>query len=131
MANNANICRPYTFADTHLYDRVDPIALTRYARYSQWRAMRRLVGACFAWAARAIIGWHRRSVLKRHVSEMSDHMLQDIGVRRDQIPALAAGRLERQPSALAEAVADRSLRFLDAAKRPDEDAAKPAAPIAA
>lgn len=132
MAKTAEIRRPYTFADTHLYDRIDPIALTQYARYSQRREMRRLVGALFAWVGRAVVRWYRRSTLKHQVSEMSDHLLQDIGVRRDQLPALAAGRLERGPSALARAVADPSLRFINTATRTDEDtAAKPETPIAA
>lgn len=128
--------QPYTFADTRIYDRVDPIVLTQYARYLQAREMRRLVRAFIAWAAgtvmEAVMEWHRRSVLRHEVSELSDHLLQDIGIRRDQIPALADGRLVRGPSALAEAATHPSLRFLDARKPADENApATPETPVAA
>lgn len=45
--------------------------------------------AAGAW--RAIALWTARAQLKRRLSELDDHLLADIGLRRDQIPRLVAG----------------------------------------
>jgi len=49
-----------------------------------------------------------------HLKDLPDYLLRDIGIERDQIPALAAGTLRRQKSSLAAAVCHRVGAFLAA-----------------
>lgn len=49
------------------------------------------VARAAAGAWRAIALWGERAQLNRRLSELDDHLLADIGLRRDQIPRLVAG----------------------------------------
>lgn len=53
---------------------------------------------------RALVRRYRRRKITRHLRDLPDYLLRDIGIERRQIPLLAAVKLERQPSALARAV---------------------------
>ena len=50
------------------------------------------------WAAQSLLkavqGWISRNKRNRELSTMPDYLLWDIGIRRDQIPAIVAGELE-------------------------------------
>ena len=59
----------------------------------------------------ALIRRYRRREAARAVAALPDYLLDDIGIARAEIPALAQGTLERRPSALARAVR-RGLAFL-------------------
>lgn len=48
-------------------------------------------------AAEIITGWNRRRIAYRHLSEMDDHMLTDIGLRRHEIEAAIHGKV-RMPA---------------------------------
>lgn len=50
-----------------------------------------------------IAAWHRASVVSRELKAMPDYILADIGVRRDQIDAVATGELTREASSLSPA----------------------------
>ena len=52
--------------------------------------IRGIVGAVRQ-GAEALRRWHRRRVTYRALMALNDHLLQDIGLRRDQIPAAVDG----------------------------------------
>ncbi len=72
-------------------------------------ALKRMVKAFFR--------WNQRYTLNHRLQALPDYLLKDIGIGRDQIPAVVSGALKRQASPLAEAVSQGSLSFLDAKKR--------------
>ena len=47
-------------------------------------------------ALRAVFFVSRRRGVRRHLDELPDYMLRDIGIRRDQINAVATGKLMRE-----------------------------------
>ena len=57
-----------------------------------------LAADAFTSALRTIFFESRRQAVQRHLAELPDYMLRDIGIRRDQISAIAAGRLTRETS---------------------------------
>ncbi|MEE8625380.1 MAG: DUF1127 domain-containing protein, partial [Acidiferrobacterales bacterium] len=60
--------------------------------------------AAVAWTVNAVVRWNTRHGQRRHLSDLSDHHLRDIGIRRDQIDAVVSGRLKRGTSKLETAV---------------------------
>ena len=44
-------------------------------------------------AVAAVVRWRQREVLRQELMAMDDHLLADIGLRREQIPLLFAERL--------------------------------------
>lgn len=50
-----------------------------------------------------IVGWNQRHALRRHLHELPDYLLKDIGIRRDQVGAIVSGNLRRDPLALSPA----------------------------
>lgn len=56
---------------------------------------------------RALIRRLRRRETARHLDDLPDYLLRDIGIERHQIPALAAGALRRPKSNLAAVVGRR------------------------
>lgn len=101
---------------------IDPVSAQILARYARQEAMLRLLGALGRAVAAAVAGFFRRQALYRDLRAMPDHLLNDIGLRRDQVADVACGRLKRAPSILAQAAAADPISFLDA---------KPAAPAKA
>ncbi len=57
-----------------------------------------LAADAFTSALRTIFFESRRQAVQRHLAELPDYMLRDIGIRRDQISAIAAGKLMRETS---------------------------------
>ncbi len=53
---------------------------------------------------RALIRRLRGREIVSHLEDLPDYLLRDIGIERDQIPALAAGALRRRQSSLAAAI---------------------------
>jgi uncharacterized protein YjiS (DUF1127 family) len=51
----------------------------------------RAAGRSAARAWRASMRWNERQALHRHLAGLDDHLLADIGLRRDQIPLILAG----------------------------------------
>ncbi len=90
--------RPFRFADTDVLDQVDLISITNRARVLRSRELGRLFIAAVAWLVKAVSTWNKRASLRRHLQEQSDHMLNDYGIRRDQIDAVVSGSLKREPS---------------------------------
>lgn len=88
------------------------ITLSEFQRYQlrgrqlQARAMAKALmelGRAVAWPlrrlARALGRWHAHAAAARQLNAMDDHLLRDIGIRREQIPAAVAGLMSRQASA--------------------------------
>ncbi len=86
---------PFRFAETDVLDRVDPLAIANRARVLSSRELRRLFIAAVAWTVNAVASWNMRRRQRRYLSDLSDHHLRDIGIRRDQINAMVSGSLKR------------------------------------
>jgi uncharacterized protein YjiS (DUF1127 family) len=52
----------------------------------------------------ALIRQYRSREIGRHLEDLPDYLLKDIGIERTQIPAVVAGTLNRPSSSLADAV---------------------------
>jgi len=87
---------PFRFADTDVLDQVDPLAITNRARDLRSRELRRLFIAAVAWTVNAVARWNTRHGQRRHLSDLPDYLLRDIGIRRDQIDAVVSGSLKRE-----------------------------------
>jgi len=56
---------------------------------------------------RALIRHYRGREIGRHLDDLPDYLLRDIGIERSQIPAVADGTLKRRTSGLAATVRQR------------------------
>ncbi len=87
---------PFRFAETDVPDPVDPSAIANRASVLRSREPRRLFIAAVAWTINAVARWNTpRHGQLRHLSDRPDHLLRDIGIRRDQINAMVSGSLKR------------------------------------
>ncbi len=86
---------PFRFAETEIRNHVDPLAIANRARVLRARELRRLLIAAVTWSVNAIVRWNTRHGQRRHLSDLSDYLLRDIGIRRDQIVAVVSGSLKR------------------------------------
>jgi len=69
----------------------DPLSASVIVHY-----MRQVELANFAQGLyQTLRGWSSRKILSRDLNAMPDYLLRDIGIRREQIPALVAGELRR------------------------------------
>ena len=120
---------PFRFAETEIRDHVDPFAIANRARDLRARELRRLFIAAVAWTVNAVARWITRHAQRRHLSDLSDYLLRDIGIRRDQIDPVVSGSLKRGPSKLETAAAAVSIIGDRASlrKNADTDAEKPLA----
>ena len=85
---------PFRFTETDGLDRVDPFAIAIRARVLRSKELRRLFIAAVAWTVNAVVRWNTRHGQHRHLSDLSDHLLRDIGIRRDWINAMVSGSLK-------------------------------------
>jgi uncharacterized protein YjiS (DUF1127 family) len=99
-AGSADDHPPFRLAETEIRNHVDPLAIANRAR-----DLRSLFMAAVAWTVNAVARWITRHAQRRHLSDLSDYLLRDIGIRRDQIDAVVSGSLKRGPSKLETAAA--------------------------
>ena len=85
---------PFRFAEPEIRNHVDPLAIANRARVLCARELRHLFIAAVAWTVNAVARWNTRHAQRRHLSDLSDHHLRDIGIRRDQIDAVVSGSLK-------------------------------------
>ncbi|MDA0307083.1 MAG: DUF1127 domain-containing protein [Proteobacteria bacterium] len=71
-------------------------------------------------AARAIAGWTRVKAPQRQLGQMSDHVLKDIGIQRDQLSGLVSAALRRDELSLSPTGNASAPAFWTGAARPDE-----------
>ena len=128
-ASSADNHPPFRFAETDVLDRVDRFVIANRARELRARELRRLFIAAVAWTVNAVARWNTRHAQRRRLSDLSDHLLRDIGIRRDQIDPVVSESLKREPSKLETAAAAVSIIGDRASPRKsaDTDAEKPLA----
>ncbi len=128
-AGSADNHSPLRFANTDVLDHVEPLAIANRARVLRGRELRRLFIAAVAWSVNAVARWNTRHAQRRHLGDLPDYLLRDIGIRRDQIDTVVSGSLKRGPSKLETAaevvsiIGDR----VSPRKSADTDAEKPLA----
>ncbi len=87
--------------------RIDPFSAQVLARHARQVAMARFVRLFGKWLYRAtvkaiqpIAEWNRRNTLYRELQGLPEHLLNDIGFSREQIPAVVNNQLRREDFAL-------------------------------
>lgn len=79
-----------------------------------------------------IVHWNQRQALRRHLNELPDYLLKDIGIERDQIGATVSGILRRDPLALSPAGGHSAPAFQGVMPGANENtASQPERPLAA
>ncbi len=86
------------FQDNHppfRFAKVDTLAAAYRASVLRNTELRRLFITAVAWTVNAVARWNTRHGQRRHLSDLPDHLLRDIGILRDQINAMVSGSLKR------------------------------------
>ena len=73
----------------------DTLSVRELAHYLRQVEMARFFGQIARMLIKPFVGWNRRMTLSRDLNAMPDYLLRDIGIRREQIPALVVGELRR------------------------------------
>ncbi len=74
------------------------LAMKAHPRQTMFTRGWSLAADAFTGALRVIFFVSRRRAVRRPLAELPDYLLRDIGIRRDQINAIAAGILIRETS---------------------------------
>ncbi len=81
-----------------------------------------LAADAFTSAFKAVVRWNERHAQRRHLQELPDYMLKDMGIRRDQIDAIISGNLRRDPLALSPTGGQSAPAFRNAQARAQKSA---------
>ena len=73
----------------------DPLSAEVMTHYSHQMDLLSDVFEAFNALIQGIRNWNSRQALSTDLNAMPDYILKDIGIRRDQIPAVISGKLRR------------------------------------
>lgn len=124
--HNDNVANYFDISNYKTAMRFDPLSTRMMASYTRQVEMARFLRHAFGTVRDWLITWNRRGDLNRALETMPDYLLKDIGIRRDQIDAVAAGRLRREAAPLNPAGVQAAPAFAAA-----EDKVDPVKPLAA
>lgn len=110
---NAPVTLASTSPETKDWRYLDPRSAETTARHLRNEMIARFLRDAAKSAVAAIAGWFRGRAVYQELSDLPDHLLNDIGVRRDQVLAIAYGGLKRQATDLEAAVGQRSISFFE------------------
>ena len=82
----------FTACRVHKSDPLSTSVIVHYMRQVEFANFIRTVAQGLYQTLR---GWSSRKILSRDLNAMPDYLLRDIGIRREQIPALVVGELRR------------------------------------
>ena len=94
--HNDNDANYLDFSSSETVKRIDPFRARVLASYTRQVEMARFLRAAFGTVRDWLAAWNRRGGLIRELNAKPDYILKDIGIRRDQIDAVASGRLKRE-----------------------------------
>jgi uncharacterized protein YjiS (DUF1127 family) len=103
--------------------RPDPLTVEIMARYARQEMMAKFLRAAWKAVTKAIARKFRNRAVYQELRELPDHLLDDIGIRRDQVSAIAYDGLSRPATDLELATGQGGLSFFD--HRPAPVAAAP------
>jgi uncharacterized protein YjiS (DUF1127 family) len=92
---------------------LDPVNVMNLARQQRSAMIAEYLGDAWKRATAAIAKRFRARAVYQELSELPDYLLNDIGIRRDQLSAIAYGGLNRQASDLEIAAGKRPLGFVE------------------
>lgn len=78
----------------------DPLSASVLSRYARQEKLAEFILQAFDGLFTFFKGWANRKRVTRDLSSMPDYLLRDIGIRRDEIPAIVAGKLDKGSLAL-------------------------------
>lgn len=125
---NAPVSPETTFAEIMARHRPDPLTAEILARYARQEMMAKFVRAACMAVKSALAKRLKGRVVYQELRELPDHLLDDIGIHRDQVSAVAYDGLTRPASDLELATGQGALSFFD--HRPAPVAAAPRAAAA-
>ncbi len=102
--HNDNDANYYDFSNYKMAMRFDPLSTRIMTSYTRQVEMARFLRRAFGTVRNWFTAWNGRNNLTYRLNSMPDYLLEDIGIRRDQISAVAAGRLAREMAPLSPAV---------------------------
>ncbi len=123
MSTQKTTVAPAAANDYQDWRHVDPITAQVLARYARQEMMAKFVGDVWKAATKWIANAFRARAVYQELSELPEHLLSDIGVRRDQVSAVAYGGLTRGATDLELATRQGALSFFE--QRPAPVAAAP------
>lgn len=111
------------FADIMAQRPMDPLTAQVLARYARQEMIAKFVRAAWKAVTSAIAKRLRSRAVYQELDGLPDHLLEDIGIRRDQVSAVAYDGLTRPATDLELATGQGALSFFD--HRPAPVAAAP------
>ena len=133
---NAPVTQASASPEIKEWRHLDPVSAVTLARQLRNEMIARFLRDVGKSVASAIAKRFRNRAVYQELSDLPDHLLNDIGVRRDQVSAIAYGGLKRQATDLEAAVGQRSLSFFEhkpaaVAAAPQDNAPSNHKPLAA
>jgi uncharacterized protein YjiS (DUF1127 family) len=133
---NAPVTPASASPETKDWRYLDPRTAETTARHLRNEMIARFLRDVGKSVASAIAKRFRNRAVYQELSDLPDHLLNDIGVRRDQVSAIAYGGLKRQATDLEVAVGQRSISFFEhkpaaVAAAPQDNAPSSHKPLAA
>ncbi len=74
--------------------KTDPLSASVLAENVRLIELSKVLGHAVRGLIKAVKDWNSRKNLSRELSTMPDYLLWDIGIRRDQIPGVVAGKIK-------------------------------------
>lgn len=133
---NAPVAHASAYSRPEEWRHLDPVTAEIMARYARQEMMAKFLRDVWKAATKAVARWYRNRVVYQDLSELPDHLLDDIGIRRDQVSAIAYGGLTRPATDLELAAGRGSISFFEqkpapVAAAPRDDASGDGKPLAA
>lgn len=110
---NAHIAQAYAYPETKEGRHLDSVSAETMARQLRNEMVARFLRDVGKSVVAAIAKRIRNRAVYQELSDLPDHLLNDIGVRRDQLSAIAYRGLERPATDLEVAVGQRPLGFFE------------------
>jgi len=110
---NAHVSQDSDYPDTQQWRHLDPVSAVTVARHLRSEMFARFLRAAGKSVVAAIAKRIRNRIVYQELSELPDHLLKDIGVRRDQLSAIAYGGLKRPATDLEMAAGQRPLGLFE------------------
>ena len=95
MSNNNETATKVIDFTANKVRKTDPFSLSVIMENVRLIELTMFFGKAVRSLIKAVQDWNNRNKLNRELSTMPDYLLWDIGIRREQIPSVVAGKIEK------------------------------------
>ncbi len=95
MSNNNETATKVIDFTANKVRKTDPFSLSVITENVRLIELTMFFGKAVRSLIKAVQDWNSRNKLNRELSTMPDYLLWDIGIRREQIPSVVAGKIEK------------------------------------